>query len=125
DPLARLAPRVAPVSYDHRRHVELLGDDPQVGAQREPDLLRRRQPLGDRVERTVEGRGAVPHGLVEEVLLRVDVRVERALLDAHRPREVADRGAVVALLGEEPGGLAREFGAAAGHARFSTLTIVR
>ena len=84
----------------------MLGHDPQVGSEREPDLLRRRQLFGDRVERTVEGRGAVAHRLVEEVLLRLDVGVERALLDAHRLREVADRGAVVALLGEEPSGLA-------------------
>jgi hypothetical protein len=34
------------------------------------------------------------------------VGVERALLDSERVGEVADRGAVIALLREEPGGVA-------------------
>ena len=67
---------------------------------------------------------ALAHRLVEQVLLAVDVGVERALLDADRVGEVADRRAVVALLGEEPGGLARKLLAAA-HGTLRILTIVR
>jgi len=48
--------------------------------------------------------GTLDCDLPEEVRLRLDVRVERALLDAERLGEVADGGAVIALLGEEPGG---------------------
>ena len=54
----------------------------------------------------MEGDRAVVRDLPEQVGLRVDVGVERALLDAHRLGQVADRRAVVALLGEEPGRLA-------------------
>jgi hypothetical protein len=79
----------------------LLRDDAEVRAQREPDPLARRQVVGDGVEGRVEGAGALAHRLVEEVLLRVDVRVERALLDSERFRKVSDRGPVVAALGEE------------------------
>ena len=53
------------------------------------------------------------HRLVEQVLLRLDVRVERALLDAERLGDLADRGAVVALLartGARPGGSAPRAG---------------
>src|SRR5205085_2427932 len=63
------------------------------------------------------------HRLVEQVLLRVDVGVKRSLLDTHRPGEVADRGAVVALLSEETRGLPGQLRAARRHA--VTLTIVR
>src|SRR5439155_2991358 len=82
--LAPVALEVAPLLNEDGGDVELLGDDPEVAAQRESDLLRRRQVLGDRVEGFVEGGGALPQGLVEEVLLRGDVGVERALLDAER-----------------------------------------
>jgi hypothetical protein len=40
----------------------------------------------------------------EQIGLRVDVGVERALLQAERLGEVADRRAVVAPLRKEPGG---------------------
>ena len=73
-------------------------------AQREADFLDRRRIVRDGVERGVECRGAVASDLPEQVGLRLDVRVERALLDAHRLGEVADRCAVVALLREEAGG---------------------
>ena len=86
-----------------------------MGAQRESDLLRRRQPLGDRVERTVEGGGTLAHRLVEKLLLRGDVVVERPFLHAHRSGEVAHRGAVKALFGEEPGCLPGQLGTAGGH----------
>src|SRR6266516_3357087 len=59
--------------------------------------------------------GAFGHRLVEQVLLRADVRVERALLHAHRLGEVADRGAVVTLLGEQSRRLAGQFVSARGH----------
>jgi hypothetical protein len=52
----------------------------------------------------MERLGALARDIPEEVGLGLDVRVERALLDAERLGEVADGGAVVALLGEEPGG---------------------
>jgi len=54
----------------------------------------------------VERVGALPHRRVQQVLLRRDVRVQRPFLHAHRLREVADRGPVVALLGEQTGRLA-------------------
>src|SRR4029450_2181252 len=92
--------------------------------QREPDLLGRRQLLRDRIERGVERVSALTHRLVEQVLLRRDVRVERPLLHAHRLREVADRGAVIALLGEAPRGLPGQLRLAGRDSRI-TLTIVR
>jgi hypothetical protein len=52
----------------------------------------------------VERLGALAGDLPEQVDLRLDVGVEGALLDAERLGEVADRGAVVALLGKEAGG---------------------
>jgi hypothetical protein len=61
---------------------------------------------------------------VEELLLPFDMRVEGALLDAERLREVADRGTVVALLGEEPGGVARQLLPTRG-ANLRSLTSVR
>jgi hypothetical protein len=91
---------VLPLLDEDSRHLELLGDDAQVGAQGEADLLRRREVLRNGVEARVKRVGALPHGLVEEVLLAGDVGVERALLDAHGRREVADRRPVVALLRE-------------------------
>ena len=84
-------------------------------AQREPDLLCRPQLVGDLVERSVEGGCTVPRDLPQEVGLRLDVRVQRALLDAHRFGEIADRGAVVALLGEEPRGLPGELVSTGAH----------
>ena len=75
-------------------------------AKREPDLLSRRQLVRDGVKPRVERGCAVPGHLPEQVGLGIDVGVERPLLDAHRLCEIADRGAVVALLGEEPGRLA-------------------
>ena len=58
--------------------------------------------------------------LVEEVLLRLHVRVERRLLDAHRNRQILHRRAVVALLGEEPGRLPRQLVSASRHVRYPT-----
>jgi hypothetical protein len=52
----------------------------------------------------MEGLGALARDVPEQVGLRLDVRVERALLDAERLGEIADGCAVIALLGEEPGG---------------------
>jgi hypothetical protein len=52
----------------------------------------------------VEGLSALAGHVPQEIGLRVDVCVERALLHAHRVGEIADGRAVVALLGEEPGG---------------------
>src|SRR6185437_2134597 len=55
------------------------------------------------------------HRLVEQVLLGLDVGVQRALLEAHRLGEITDRGAVVALLGEESRGLPGQLGATRAH----------
>jgi hypothetical protein len=52
----------------------------------------------------VERLGALARDVPKQVGLRLDVRIERALLDAERLGEIADGGAVVALLREEPGG---------------------
>src|SRR4029079_11585455 len=93
------------------RDVELLGNDAQVAAQHEANALGHGRRLRKVVQHAVERLGALAHGLVEQVLLRVDVRVERALLDAHRLGQVADRRAVVALLGEQARGLTGELGA--------------
>jgi len=71
----------------------------------------------------VERLGALARNVPEEVGLRLDVRVERTLLDAECLGKVADGGAVIALLGEEPGGGAGQLGAAGGDT--ITLTIVR
>jgi hypothetical protein len=52
----------------------------------------------------MERLGALARDVPEQVGLRFDVRIERALLDAERLGKIADGSAVVALLGEEPGG---------------------
>jgi hypothetical protein len=67
-----------------------LGDDTEMPAKCSADALHDRALVGHLVER--------------EVGLRLDVRVERPFLDAERLSEIADRRAVIALLGEEPGG---------------------
>jgi hypothetical protein len=72
-----------------------------VRAEREPDALRDLEVVGDLVERSVERLGAVAQRLIEQVLLRLDVRVERALLDAERLREITDRRPVVPALCEQ------------------------
>ena len=115
DLVVPLALEVAPLADEDGRDVELVGDDTQVRAQREPDLLRRRQVVRDRVEGGVERVRALAHRLVEQILLRLGMRVERALLHAHRLGEIAHRRAVVALLGKEPGGLSRQLGASSRH----------
>ena len=102
--LPPLALEVAPLAHEHRRDVELLGDDAEVRAQRGADPLDDRPFVGHAVERGVERDRALARDLPEQVGLRLDVRVERALLHAHRLGEIADRRAVVALLGEEAGG---------------------
>jgi len=89
-----------------------------VAAERRADAVDDRPLVRHRVERAVEGLGALAGDLPEQVGLRLDVRVERALLHAEGLREVADRGAVVALLGEEASGGARELRPAAGHLDF-------
>jgi hypothetical protein len=53
-----------------------------------------RRPLGDRAR-----------DLCQQILVRVDVAVRRAHVDAQRHREIADRGSVVAALRKQPGGL--------------------
>ena len=93
--------------------------------EREPDLLRGPETLRDRVQRGVEGGGTLSRRLVEKLLLALDVRVERALLDAERVREVADRGPVVPLLREEAGGMAGELLATRRSANLLSLTIGR
>jgi hypothetical protein len=52
----------------------------------------------------MERLSALARNVPKQVRLRLDVGVERPLLDAERLGEIADGGAVVALLGEEPGG---------------------
>ena len=102
--LAALALEVAPLAHEHGRDVELLGDDAEMRAQRGPDPLDHRPVVRNGVERGVERRRALARDLPQQVGLRLDVRVERALLHAHRLGEIADRRAVVALLREEAGG---------------------
>jgi len=101
-----LALEVPPLTDEDGRDVQLLRDNAQMRPQSQPDPSKHRQVVGDLVERRVERRGALPHRLVEQVLLGLDVRVERALLNPERLRQVADRRAVVATLGEEPRSLA-------------------
>jgi ring-1,2-phenylacetyl-CoA epoxidase subunit PaaA len=72
----------------------------------------------------MERLGSVAHRLVEELLLARRVRVERPLLDAERLGDVADRGAVIALLGEKAGGVTREL-LPASSANLRSLTTVR
>jgi len=72
----------------------------------------------------MEAPRADEHRLVEELLLALNVRVERAFLHAERIGDVADRGSVVALLGEETGRFLGEL-LPARRANLVTLTIVR
>src|SRR5579872_2912003 len=99
-----LALEVAPLAHEDGRHVVLRGDHAQMGAEHRLDPVEHGAFLGDRVERGVERLRPFPGDLPEQVGLAVDMGVERALLQAEGLGEVADRGAVVALLGEEPGG---------------------
>ena len=62
--------------------------------------------------------------LPEEIFLRVDVVVERRLLDPERLGEVGERRAVVAALGEEPGRGTRQLLTPCGH-RCASLPIGR
>jgi len=96
--------RAAVTSLPSGATLAVNGDDPQVGPKRGPDPLEHGPVLWNPVEGSVEGLGSLAGDLPEEVGLRVDVGVQRAFLHAERLGEVADRGAVVALLGEEPGG---------------------
>jgi hypothetical protein len=75
-----------------------------VRAQRGADPLEHGAVVGQRIESGMEGLRPLAGHLPEELGLRVDVGVERALLETEGLREVADRRAVVALLREEPGG---------------------
>jgi hypothetical protein len=86
-----------------------------VQAEREPDLLDRAQLVRDCVEPGVESARSLGHRLVEQVLLRVDVGVQRALLHPQRLRDLADRRAVIALLREEARGLASQLVATGAH----------
>ena len=103
-----LALEVAPLAREHGRDVELLRDDAQVPAQRQPHALDGRRVVGHGVERGVERARALAHRLVEQLLLRAGQRVERALLDAERLRERVHRRAVEPALREEPRSLSRE-----------------
>jgi hypothetical protein len=78
----------------------LPGDHAEMGAKRVPDPLRRR-PVGHAIERGVKRASALPCDLPEQVFLRVDVVVERRLLHAELVRQIGERRALVALLGEE------------------------
>ena len=102
DLVAPVALEVAPLAREHGRDVDLLGDDPEVPAEREPDPLGRRHVVGNLVERGVERVRALPHRVVEQLLLRAGERVERSLLHAELLREVAHRRPVEAPLGEKP-----------------------
>src|SRR6266540_3939442 len=123
DLLAPVALQVAPLLHEDGRDVELVCHDSEVRAKRQLDLLGDRKVLRDRVQPRVEGPRALEHRLVEQVLLRGDVRVERAFLDAERPGDLADRRAVVALLGEQPRRLPRQLVSPGRHG--GTLTTVR
>ena len=83
--------------------------------QRKPDALGRRCLGRDGVERGMEGLGALPRHLPEQVLLGGDVVVERRLLHAQLRGQVGERRALVATLGEEPGGDPRQLLAPGGH----------
>ena len=83
-----------------------------MAPERGPDPLDDRALVGHLVERPVKRLGALAADLPEEIGLRLDVGVQGALLHAEGPGEVADRGAVVALLGEEAGGGAGQLGSA-------------
>src|SRR5581483_123778 len=67
----------APLAREHGRGVELRRDDPQVAAQREADPLGRGRARGQLVERRVERLRASAGDLPQEILLRLDVVVER------------------------------------------------
>src|SRR5207237_9434998 len=95
----------------------------EMRAERGTDPLDDRALVRDGVEGGVECLGPLARDLPQQVDLRLDVGVERALLDAERLGEIAHRRAVVALLGEESRGGAGQLCAAGGDS--ATLTIVR
>ena len=75
-------------------------------AERGADPLDDRALVRDAVEGGMERFRALAGDLPQQIGLRLDVRIERALLQAERVGKIPDRGAVVALLREEPGGRA-------------------
>ena len=116
DAHTELVLEVSPFLHEDGGDVELLAVYAQVRAQRQPDLLRRPEDVRDRIEAGMERACPFAHRLVEQVLLRVDVRVERALLHSEGLRDFANRCAVVTLLREQPGGLTGQLGTSLGHA---------
>src|SRR5215210_3164771 len=115
--LGSIALEVAPLADEDRRDIELLRDDPQVRPERALDPLGGSEIFRHRVECGMERLCPLLHRLVEQILLRVDVGVERTLLDPEGFGEVADRRAVVAALGEEPRRLPRQLRPSRGHER--------
>ena len=73
-------------------------------AARPQPLLHRRVGVGEGVEPLLLEAQHPGVDLVQQVVLGAEVVVEGALGDARRLDDLLDRGAVVALLGEEPGG---------------------
>ena len=57
-----------------------------------------------------EALGPLLHDLEQQLLFGADVRVEGAPLEAERIAEVLHRGAVIAALGEQPGGGPNDLG---------------
>ena len=100
-------------------------DDREMRAQGEPDPLGRRSVRRDAVETGVERFRALPRDLPEQVLLRGDVVVERRLLHAELVRQVGERRALIAALGEEPGGGPGQLLSASTTSMMTSLTIGR
>jgi len=88
-----------------RGHVKLALHHRQVGPEGQLEPFPGSRRVRQRVQRGVEGRRPGQGDVGEQVGLVADMRVQRALLDAQRGREVVDRRAVVAALREHAGGL--------------------
>ena len=89
---------------DHRVVEVVDGRDDDVRGRRPQPLLDRRVGVRERVEPLLlEAQHPRVH-LVQQVVLGAEVVVERALGDAGRLDDLLHGGAVVAALGEEPGG---------------------
>ena len=109
DLVAMLALEVTPLPGEHRRDVELLGDDAEMTAQRRSHAFDwPRASSGTASRAAWKARAPSRIVCVEELLLRADQRVERPLLNAERLGERVHRRAVETALGEEPRGLAAE-----------------
>jgi len=90
---------------EHRRQLAVLGGPPDRGAYRRRNAHQRIVGVRDRRQLGAAQLGhAGGEDVAEQLFLGLEVPVEDALANAHRPDDVGDRGGLVPALGESGGG---------------------